>query len=82
MGKRNVLVPDDRLARIWEQNLGIADWSLQTVLMQERPVEIAYFDDSRAEISEFIVTVEIKRKPMHLILSIIFPMVLLVSLTW
>ena len=77
-----VLVPDNRLARIWEQNLGIADWSLETVLMQERPVEIAYFDDSRSEISEFIVTVQIKRRPMHLIFSIIFPMVLLVSLTW
>ncbi len=77
-----VLVPDDRLARIWEQNLGVADWLLQEVSMQERPVEIAYFDDSRAEISEFIVTVQIKRRPMHLILSIIFPMVLLVSLTW
>ncbi len=77
-----VLVPDDRLARIWEQNLGIADWGLEEVTMRERPIEIAYFDDSRVEISEFIVTVEIKRRPLHLIISIILPMVLLVSLTW
>lgn len=77
-----VLVPDDRLASIWDQNLGIADWALEKVAMRERPADIAYFDDSHTVISEFIVTVQIKRRPMHLVISIIFPMVLLVSLTW
>ena len=39
-------------------------------------------DVSKSEISEFVVTVEIKRRPLHFLLSIVFPMVLLVSLTW
>ena len=77
-----LLIPDDRLARTWNQNLGIADWSRESVSMQERPIEIAYFDESRSEISEFVVTVRIERRPAHLIISIIFPMILLVSLTW
>ena len=77
-----ILVPDDRLARTWNQNLGIADWSRESVTMQERPIEIAYFDESRSEVSEFVVTVQIKRRPAHFIISIVFPMVLLVSLTW
>ena len=77
-----VLVPDDRLARTWNQNLGIADWSREGVTMQERATEIAYFDESRSEVSEFVVKVQIKRRPMHMIISILLPMVLLVSLTW
>ena len=77
-----VLVPDDRLARTWNQNMGIADWSRGGITMLERPIEIAYFDDSRSEISEFVVTVEIKRRPTHFVISILLPMVLLVSLTW
>ncbi len=77
-----VLIADDRLAQTWNQNLGVADWERRGVLMAERPVEIAYFDESKAEISEFVVTVQIKRRPIHLMVSIIFPLVVLVSLTW
>ena len=77
-----VLVPDNRLARTWNQNPGIADWSREGVSMEERGIDIAYFDESHSEISEFVVTVEIKRRPTHMIISIILPMVLLVSLTW
>lgn len=77
-----VLVPDDRLARTWNQNMGLADWTRENVTMQARTTEIAYFDDARSDVSEFIVTVEIKRRPLHMLISIIFPMVLLVSLTW
>lgn len=77
-----VMVPDDRLARTWDQNLGIADWSRGQTTMSERPIEIAYFDESRSEISEFVVTVEIKRRPTHFLVSIVLPMILLVALTW
>jgi hypothetical protein len=77
-----VLVPDDRLAGTWNQNLGIADWARESVSMAERPIQIAYFDDSLSEISEFVVTVRIHRQPSHFLVSIIFPMVLLVALTW
>ena len=77
-----VLVPDDRLARTWNQNPGVADWSREGVTMQERSIDIAYFDESHSAVSEFVVTVEIKRRPTHMIISIVFPMVLLVSLTW
>ena len=77
-----VLIPDDRLARTWNQNMGLADWSRQDVTMHERPIEIAYFDDSKSEISEFVVEVTIERRPAHILISMILPMALLVSLTW
>lgn len=77
-----VLIPDDGLARTWNQNMGIAQWSRGPVLMAERPVEMAYFDESKENISEFVVTVHIDRLPLHVLTSIIFPMIVLVSLTW
>ena len=77
-----VLVPDDKLARTWDQNMGIADWTRESVTMAERPTKIAYFDESVSETSEYVVTVNISRRPTHMLVTIIFPMVLLVSLTW
>ncbi|MEM8769326.1 MAG: hypothetical protein AAGE43_17945 [Pseudomonadota bacterium] len=77
-----VLIPDDSLARTWQQNMGIAEWNRGPVSMAERAVEIAYFDDVRETVSEFIVTIHLTRQPLHILTSIVFPMVLLVSLTW
>ena len=77
-----VLIPDDTLSRTWDRNMGIADWARGDVRMQEHPVEIEFYDGSTAEVSEFVVMVEIQRRPLHFLLSIVFPMVLLVSLTW
>jgi hypothetical protein len=77
-----ILIPDDTLARTWQQNLGIAEWTRGPLEMLERPVEIAYFDDVKETLSEFIVVINITRQPLHILTSIIFPMVLLVSLTW
>jgi hypothetical protein len=77
-----VLVPDDRLVRTWDQNMGIADWSRESVLMAERPIRIAKPDGDGVEISEVVVTISIERRPLHFLLSLVFPMVLLVSLTW
>jgi hypothetical protein len=33
-----VLVPDDKLARTWDQNMGIADWTRESVTMAERGI--------------------------------------------
>lgn len=77
-----ILVPDDRLARTWNQNLGIVDWTRESVTMREQSATLAYFDESTSEISEFVVTLRISRRPTHILVSIIFPLALLVSLTW
>jgi len=77
-----ILVPENRLAGTWDQNMGIADWSRESVSMSERATRIAYLDESEAQISEFVVTLRIKRKPAHFMISMIFPMIVLVGLTW
>lgn len=77
-----VLKPDARLARTWDQNMGIADWSRESVTVAQRPVRVAKVDGDADEISEVVVTVNIERRPLHFMVSLVFPMVLLVSLTW
>lgn len=79
-----ILIPDDHLGRMWGKNTGIAQWIQGDIIMQEAPVEIAYFDEdeSKDTLSEFSVILNIERKPLHILISIILPMVLLVSLTW
>ncbi len=50
--------------------------------MQERLTVLQLHDGSKKTISEFMISLKVNRKPMHVLFSIIFPMVLLVSLTW
>ena len=77
-----VLVPSDHLARTWDQNMGLADWSRIGIETTERPVDLLVADGARFQKSEVVVTIKLVRKPTHFLLSILFPMVLLVSLTW
>jgi hypothetical protein len=77
-----VLVPSDHLARTWDQNMGLADWSRIGIETIERPVDLLVADGARFQKSEVVVMIELVRKPTHFLLSILFPMVLLVSLTW
>jgi hypothetical protein len=77
-----VLIPNDALAATWNQNLGIAEWAREAVLMSERPIEIEYFDDRLVTMSEFVVTIQLRRRPLHVLVSLLFPLVVLVCLTW
>ena len=76
------LVPDDRLSRTWDQNMGIAEWERDAVRLSERPVEITRFDGTRYAISEFVATIDLERQPLHVLMSILLPLVVLVCLTW
>lgn len=76
------LIPDDQLARNWNKNTGIAQWVQGKIIMDEAITEIAYFDETTDTISEFSVVINIERKPLHVLVSIILPLVILVSLTW
>ncbi|MBT8450327.1 MAG: hypothetical protein KJO40_00030 [Deltaproteobacteria bacterium] len=77
-----VLVPQDRLARSWNQNMGIAEWTRSDLTMTERPVEIGHFDGSKTTISEFVISIGLDRQPMHVLVSLVLPLVLLVWLTF
>ena len=77
-----ILVPQDRWARTWNQNMGIAEWTRKDLDMIERPVEIVHRDGSNSTISEFVVTIQVDRQPMHVLLGVVLPLVILVSLTF
>lgn len=77
-----VLVPHEGLARTWAQNTGIAEWTRQGVSMTERPVEIRHYDGSASTVSELVATVRLAREPMHVLVSIVLPLVMLVLLTF
>lgn len=77
-----VLIPDDHLSRIWNQNMGIAEWEREAVLLSERSVEITRLDNAEYEISEVVASVNIKRQPLHVLVSLILPLVILVCLSW
>lgn len=77
-----LLVPSDKLTRTWDQNMGLADWSRIGIETTERPVDLLVADGTRFQKSEIVVSIKLARKPTHFLLSILFPMVLLVSLTW
>lgn len=77
-----ILVPNERLARTWAQNTGIAEWTRKGVDMTERPVEIAHFDGSTSIVSELVATIRLARQPMHVVVSIVLPLIILVLLTF
>ena len=77
-----MLVPNERLSETWDQNLGIAQWSREGVDVTEQPAELVVLDDETRAVSELVLTINIKRLPRHVLISIVFPLVLLVCLSW
>ena len=77
-----IFVPSKSLTSTWHQNMGIAGWERKGDEMHERATTLQIPDGSTKTVSEFLISLNVKRKPMHVIISLIFPMVLLVSLTW
>lgn len=77
-----ILVPDDMLGGIWDQDMGIAEWTSQNVSVNENPRDLIRFNGNIRTVSEYVVSIGLERRPLHMIISIIFPLVLLVSLSW
>lgn len=77
-----ILVPDDRLGGTWNQDMEIAEWTGQRVSVKEHPRDLIRFNGTIRTVSEYVVSIGLERRPLHMIISIIFPLVLLVSLSW
>lgn len=77
-----VLVPDDRLSDTWDQDMGIAQWRREGISMLEQSTQSIRRDGSSRSRSEYVVTVDITRRPGHVLISIVLPLIVLVSLTW
>jgi len=77
-----VLVPSDEITGFWQQDAGIADWTRLDVEMEESPMDYSFLSGKKNIYSELVITINISRRPGHILFSIIFPLLVLVSLTW
>ena len=77
-----IFIPNESLSYTWNKNLGIAEWERLGDKITESEVYLNKHDGNEKAISELEISLNVKRMPLHVIFSIIFPMALLVSLTW
>ena len=77
-----ILVPTDRAIGGWKGNLGVAEWRWLGSEIKERPNNIITPSSRTMVFSELVYTIQLARRPANVLYSIIFPLLLLVSLTW
>jgi hypothetical protein len=77
-----VLVPSGQLAGLWDEDSGIADWEKGSVQVEPGTVLWTGADGRSFSISQVHTTINLARRPGHVIVSIILPLVILVCLTW
>jgi hypothetical protein len=77
-----VLVPSGQLAGLWNEDSGIADWEKGSVQVEPGTVLWTGADGRSFSISQVHTTINLARRPGHVIVSIILPLVILVCLTW
>ena len=77
-----ILTPDESLSREWNQDFGIAEWEQNWLVLEENLFDIERFDQSIDRISQFVVTAQLERKPVHVLVNLLLPLLILVSLVW
>jgi hypothetical protein len=77
-----VLVPDLNLAGTWDRDMGIAQWKFEDYEQEERSTMVRILGGEVYPKSEFMATLHLERQPMHFLLSIILPLLILVILSW
>jgi len=76
------LVHVESMSGTWQQDSGIAEWTKRGIQLEEHTVEYAHLGGRTAVYSQLLVTIDLARRPGHILLSIILPLLVLVSLTW
>jgi len=70
------------LVGAWDQNAGIADWESTGLEIEERPTVIEMLSGGERTYTQLVIAIELRRRPGHILFSIILPLLILVSLTW
>lgn len=77
-----VLIHEPNMSGTWVQDKGIAEWTKQGINIKEKTAEYVRLGGNKQYFSELVVGINIGRRPGHIILSIILPLLILVSLSW
>ncbi|MBW2159665.1 MAG: hypothetical protein JRH14_06825 [Deltaproteobacteria bacterium] len=76
------LVHADGMSGTWQQDSGIAEWEKLGLKLEEQAFEYVHRDGVKKVVSQLLVKLDVARRPGHVLFSIIFPLLILVSLTW
>ena len=76
------LVHADSMSGTWQQDSGIAEWAKLGLKLEEQAFEYVHRDGVKRVVSQLLVKIDVARRPGHVLFSIIFPLLILVSLTW
>lgn len=76
-----LLVMTDTGIASWEVDQGIADWRKLGFTAEERPRDYASPRGTRT-VSELEVSMNLARRPGHILFGLVLPLLILVSLTW
>ena len=76
------LVHADSMSGTWQQDSGIAEWTKLGLKLEEQAFEYVHRDGAKRVVSQLLVKIDVARRPGHVLFSIIFPLLILVSLTW
>ena len=77
-----ILIHKDCAIGNWQGDLGVAEWRRLGSEIAERPANITTPSGRTMVFSEMVYTIQLARRPESILYSIIFPLVVLVSLTW
>jgi hypothetical protein len=79
---RVVLVPDPSTSGGAEEGVKIAQWDLLDLRVAAREYDPAYDDGHDGALSQIVVTLEMARRPAHMLKVVVVPLMLLVILTF
>ena len=77
-----VLVPDLGTTGAGTDGVEIAQWSLHGITVSARDTDVKYQDGSARSVSHLVFTLDMARQPGHAMLVVVFPLTLLVCLTF
>ncbi len=79
---RVVLVPDPETTGVAEGGVSIAQWRLLDLRIAARDSNPVYEDGHDGALSQIVVTLEMARRPAHMLQVVVLPLTLLVLLTF
>ena len=77
-----VLVPDPTTSGTEEDGVDIAQWKLEGLRVDARTEHARYGDDREGELSVLVATLDMARRPAHMLQIVVLPLTLLVVLTF
>jgi hypothetical protein len=79
---RVVLVPDPATSGVVGKGVSIAQWALRDLRLAPHEADPVYGDAHQGPLSQIVVTLDMARRPAHMLQVVVLPLTLLVILTF